>query len=89
VAVVGVAIATWPSRSIGLMDGAAGFEFQRRGDEILIRHHGKDAVTLRGAAAAKFLHDVDQGDPQDVMARATGNYRRGNERVARQHPRNR
>ena len=71
------------------MGRAAGFEFQRRGDEIVIRHRGKDAVTLRGEAVAKFLEDVERGDPQDVMARATGNYRRGNERTARQHPRNR
>ena len=26
---------------------------------------------------------------QQLMARVTGNYKRGNERVARQHPRNR
>ena len=55
----------------------------------MIRHLGKAAVTLRGAAATKFLQDIEEGDPQDVMARATGNDRRGNERVARQHPRNR
>ena len=71
------------------MGRASGFEFQRRGDEVVIRHRGKDAVTLRGVAAATFLEDVERGDPQDVMARATGNYRRGNERVAREHPRNR
>jgi len=41
------------------------------------------------AAGSKFLDDVERDDPQDVMARATGNYRRGNERVAREHPRNR
>ncbi len=28
------------------------------------------------------------GDPQEVMARLTGNYKRGNERTARNHPRN-
>ena len=33
-----------------------------------------------GKAAAKFLTDVERGDPQQVMARATGNYKRGNER---------
>ena len=71
------------------MGRASGFEFQLRGDEIMIRHRGKDAVTLRGGAATTFLEDVERGDPQDVMARATGNHRRGNERVARQHPRNR
>jgi hypothetical protein len=29
------------------------------------------------------------GEPQLVMARWTGNYKRGNERAAREHPRNR
>ena len=33
--------------------------------------------------------DVDDGDDQQVMARWTGNYRHGNERQARQNPRNR
>jgi hypothetical protein len=57
-----------------------------RGD-IVISHHGRRAVTLRGAAAQQFLADVEH-EPQQLMARITGNYKRGNERVAKQHPRN-
>ncbi|MDQ0728888.1 hypothetical protein [Microbacterium sp. W4I20] len=64
------------------------FEFLVRGDEIVIRHQGRTATVLRGARAAEFLAQAEQGDPQQLMARVTGNYRRGNERVARQHPRN-
>jgi hypothetical protein len=71
------------------MGDAAGFEFWQRGDDVVITHHGRKAVTLRGDAAARFLEDVKRGDPQQVMARATGNYKRGNERLARNHPRNR
>jgi hypothetical protein len=71
------------------MGRASGFEFLLRGDEIVITHRGRKAVTLRGAAASRFLEDVEKGDPQELMARATGDHRRGNERVARQHPRNR
>ena len=72
------------------MSGAPeGFAFSLRGDDVLITHHGRRATVLRGAAAARFLEQVATGDPQLVMARATGNYRRGNERVARSHPRNR
>jgi hypothetical protein len=72
------------------MSGAPeGFAFSLRGDDVLITHHGRRATVLRGAAAARFLEQVAAGDPQLVMARATGNYRRGNERVARSHPRNR
>ncbi|MEU7580712.1 hypothetical protein AB0B50_24265 [Streptomyces sp. NPDC041068] len=32
---------------------------------------------------------IESGDPQLVMARWTGNYKHGNERTARSHPRNR
>jgi hypothetical protein len=71
------------------MGRAFGFEFSRRGGDVVITHHGRKAATLRGDAAARFLEDVEQGDPQQVMARATGNYKRGNERLARKHPRNR
>ena len=65
-----------------------GFAFVVRGSDVLITHHGARAATLRGAAAQRFLDDVERDDPQLLMARVTGNYRRGNERVARQHPRN-
>ncbi|WP_435746274.1 hypothetical protein [Microbacterium sp. PMB16] len=64
------------------------FEFRVRGDEVVIQHHGRTATTLRGARATEFLAQVEHGDPQLLMARVTGNYRRGNERAARQHPRN-
>ncbi|MEU5609291.1 hypothetical protein AB0H03_11260 [Streptomyces sparsogenes] len=60
---------------------------------MVITHHGRAAATLRGARAARFLAEAEAGaeagDPQEVMARWTGNYRRGNERTARDHPRNR
>ena len=71
------------------MGGPAGFAFSQHGDTVVITHHEKKAVTLRGSAAARFLDDVERGDPQQVMARATGDYKRGNERTARDHPRNR
>ena len=54
----------------------------------MITHHGRRATVLRGQAAARFLDEVERGDDQELMARATGNYRRGNERTAKQHPRN-
>jgi len=66
-----------------------GFAFTLRGDDVLITHHGRAATTLRAGAAKRFLEQVEAGDPQLVMARVTGNYRRGNERQARDHPRNR
>lgn len=67
-----------------------GFVYEVRSNgTILIKHHGRLATTLRGSAAAKFLVEVGDGDEQEVMARVTGNYKRGNERVAKNHPRNR
>ena len=65
-----------------------GFDYDVRGAEVVITHHGRHATVLRGAAAARFLDDVEQGDAQELMARVTGNYRRGNERTAKNHPRN-
>lgn len=70
------------------MGQPSGFEFSQHGESIVITHHGKKAATLRGHAAERFLTDMENGDPQQVMARATGNYKRGNERLARKHPRN-
>lgn len=58
-----------------------GFTFeQRKSGEVVIRHHGKLATTLRGKRASKFLKDIETQSEQHVMARLTGNYKRGNER---------
>ncbi len=57
----------------------------------MITHQGAHATTLRGGRAAEFLADVEDvsdADAQEAMARWTGNYKHGNERQARQHPRN-
>ena len=70
------------------MPGPEGFDHVERGSDVVISHHGRPAATLRGQRAADFLDDVEAGDPQELMARLTGNYRRGNERQARNHPRN-
>jgi hypothetical protein len=66
-----------------------GFDYRLRGDgSVVVTHGGRTATTLRRGRAAAFLAEVEAGDPQEVMARWTGNYRRGNERTARDHPRN-
>lgn len=70
------------------MGAPTGFAFEMRGEDVVITHHDVRATVLRGARAADFLSEVDRGDPQLLMARVTGNYRRGDERMARQHPRN-
>ncbi len=73
---------------------AEGFEYDvRRDGEVVITHHGKRATVLRGPRAVEFVDEVetapDESSAQLVMARWTGNYKRGNERTARAHPRNR
>jgi hypothetical protein len=67
-----------------------GFTFTRRADgTVVITHQGRAAGTLRGPRAEEFLAEVESGDAQLVMARWTGAYKHGNERTARDHPRNR
>ena len=67
------------------------FKVTKRG-EVLIFHHGMLATTLRGIKAQSFiagLESTDEDAQQQLMARLTGNYKRGNERKAKKHPRNR
>lgn len=59
------------------------------GGEVRIERGGRVVAVLRGASAAAFLRKVDgasDDERQHAMARATGNYRRGNERAAGPHP---
>ena len=70
------------------MGSPSGFNFTTVGSEVRITHNGVHASTLRGDAATRFLTDVETDDPQELMARITGNYKRGNERAAKNHPRN-
>ena len=72
------------------MSDPFGFSWTRRKNgDVIIEHHGRRAAVLRGLKAEDFVDDVAVGNDQDVMARATGNYKRGNERESRNHPRNR
>ena len=72
------------------MPAPHGFHYEERvNGTVYISHRGRQATTLRGSRAQEFLAEVAEGDPQEVMARWTGNYKRGNERTARNHPRNR
>lgn len=70
-----------------------GFTFEARANgDVIIFHRHRLAATLRGQAAKTFLAQGDSlsdAELQQVMARLTGNYKRGNERKAARHPRNR
>lgn len=69
-----------------------GFTWEvRKESEVFVRHRGKPAATLRGCKAAEFLDLANNSDgnaAQQALARLTGNYKRGNEGVAKGHKRN-
>ncbi len=60
------------------------FSFLARADgSIVIRYRSAPVTLLRGKAAARFatrVEDADAAGAQQLMARATGNFKRGNER---------
>lgn len=75
------------------VEGTLGFVYRRlKSGDVEILRNGRIALTLRGIVAEGFLEDssdMDEAEIQHLMARLTGNYKRGNEKVARNHPRNR
>jgi hypothetical protein len=62
------------------------FTFRRGKDEsVTISRDNRLVTILRGRSAQRFLLKAAAASPaaqQQLMARATGNYKRGNERVA-------
>ncbi len=70
-----------------------GFTFKElKNGDVVVAHRGKQATTLRKDKAVWFLEEMNDlpfEAQQQEMARLTGNYRRGNERTAKDHPRNR
>ncbi|HWI74383.1 MAG TPA: hypothetical protein VNT55_20655 [Baekduia sp.] len=56
---------------------------------VRISHRDRHVVTLAGERAAAFRAALqeDGADEQLLMARVTGNFKRGNERVARERSR--
>ena len=69
-----------------------GFTFiETKKGEIIINRYGKIATTLRHNKAKEFKENISIStfeELQQLMARLTGNYKRGNERLAKRHPRN-
>jgi len=63
------------------MGKPTGFGYTRRQNgDVVITHHGRQATILRGVKADRFLAGLADGDDQELMARLTGNYKRGNDR---------
>lgn len=66
---------------------ATGFSYRttKQGD-VFIDHEARHVVTLRGKAAERFLERVSGASSEEAqlaMAKATGNFKRGNERRER------
>jgi hypothetical protein len=82
--------ATASTEDTAVTNAPDGFTYRlRKSGDVELLHHGRPAGVLRGATAVRFLADVESEDPQELMARLTGNYKHGNERTSRNHPRNR
>ena len=62
------------------------FSFVARADgSVVIRYHTAPVTLLRGKAAARFMTRItgaDAAGAQQLMARATGQFKRGNERAS-------
>lgn len=69
------------------------FSYRPRKDgRVAIFWRNQPATVLTGKLAERFLEAAPEASEQErqlLMARATGNFKRGNERQARNHPRNR
>ena len=65
--------------------GNFGFSYQtRKNGEVVILRHGKIVTLLKNKRATDFLDKIEKhpGENQMLMAKITGNYKRGNERAA-------
>ncbi|MFT7684811.1 MAG: hypothetical protein ACI9FB_000152 [Candidatus Azotimanducaceae bacterium] len=64
-------------------DTDLGFTTAKIKDGYTILHHNRAATQLRGARAQKFemsMETMSFPEQQQLMARLTGNYKRGNEK---------
>jgi hypothetical protein len=70
-------------------DDDLGFSYRASKDgKVFIAWHGKTVTTVKGREAERLLAqltEADETDAQLIMAKATGNFKRGNERRGRQN----
>lgn len=69
---------------VGLEDNPFDWRVTKDG-QVLVSRGGRVVTTIRGAAAERLLGKLSlagDDEAQQVLARATGNYKRGNERRA-------
>lgn len=68
------------------------FSFNASKDNVRIYWHDQLVKILSGAKAIDFLNEIDQlseDETQLLLAKMTGNFRRGNEKMAKKSRRNR
>lgn len=54
--------------------------------KVFISYHGKQVTTLSGRKAEDFIVDIEEADGKDaqlIMAKVTGNFKRGNEKMSK------
>jgi len=55
-----------------------------RDERVLVSHDGRQVVALGGDDARKVIHKLEAAETEEaeqmVLAKATGNFKRGNER---------
>ena len=71
------------SENLGGALGSNPYTWQERKGEIRISWKGKIVTILRKESAMKFLERISQASDRDaqlIMAKATGNFKRGSER---------
>lgn len=79
------AVAAAPARPVdqhGVLDEAV-FSYRVSRDKVFIAWHGKQVMVLKNEQARRFLGKIEHlegKDAQLVMAKVTGNFKRGNER---------
>lgn len=67
------------------------FSYEEGKDKVRIYWQDQVVMTLSHHKAQDFLErveDASEEEAQLIMAKLTGNFKRGNERKARNHPRN-
>ncbi|MDQ0185316.1 hypothetical protein ACFOST_19730 [Cytobacillus kochii] len=65
------------------------FSFQiMKNQSVVISYNHKVIKTINGKEAAKFINKMEneEGNIQLLLAKLTGNFKRGNERLSKEHP---
>ena len=72
------------------MSDDLGFDyFITKDEKVFIEHYGKRVTILKGKQAQKFIasaEDASEAEIQLMLAKLTGNYKRGNEREGKKTP---